>query len=190
MGTEREDLESVIRLLESLTASLSRAGPSEDLAHRWNELGQAYYQSSSPDTLGDARRASALECYLKALEIFSSRGNPKWWAAVHFNMGHAFCDMQRDRSANVERAIESYERALEVYKEKSSDFRYDWATAQYELGLAYDERRLGSKRENLLASIEHYREALKVFSRREFADEYACAQQNLAAALSDLANIP
>jgi tetratricopeptide (TPR) repeat protein len=185
-----EDVTLVIRFLEVQIAALVRQGPSDDLAHRWNELGSAYYDRGQTAAQGDADREKALQAFQRALEIFTRETNPKWWAAVHFNMGTALCDLQADRAASVDRAIECFRQTLDVYREQDPDSRYDWATSQYELGLAYGQRLLGSRRENLLTSIAHYQEALKVFNLQDFPDNYAMTQQNLAASFANFANVP
>lgn len=185
-----DDLSLVIRLLEMEVAALSARGPSDELADRCNELGDAYCKRSQPGDRGDADRDRAMQLFRRALENFTRESNPRWWAAVHFNMGTALCDMQRDRAQNIDRAIECFQETLDVYRAQDSPYRFDWATSQYELGLAYSERLLGSRRENLLTSIAHYQEALKVFNRQDFPDQYSSAQQNLGVSLTDLANIP
>lgn len=185
-----QDYDLVIRYLEGQVAALSRRGPSEELGHRLNELGQAWFERSRPGTAGDSDRKRAVEHFRKALENFGRSSNPKWWAAVHYNMGNALADMQEDRAASQEKAIECYNKTFEVYREQDPELRFDWATAHYELGLAFSQRLRGSRRENLSRSIEHYQTALRVFTLREYPDQYRCTQQNLASTLSDLADVP
>lgn len=188
MNSQEYDL--VIRFLESQIAELSRRGLSDNLGHRLNELGQAWYERSRPGADGDSDRTRALVCYRKALEVFHRSSHPKWWAAVHYNMGNTLADMQTDRAENLERAIACYRKALEVYRQEDPELRYDWATAHYELGLAFSHRIHGSRRENLSRSIEHYQTALKVFNRQEHPDQYRSTQQNLQSVLSAFADIP
>ena len=51
------------------------------------------------------------------------------------NLGIAYCDLPTgDRGENLRRAIACYEAALRVWTE--ADFPSDWATTQFNLGLA------------------------------------------------------
>ncbi|MUG91992.1 tetratricopeptide repeat protein [Scytonema sp. UIC 10036] len=65
-----------------------------------------------------------------------------------------------NKASNMEITITGYEVALTVYTQQA--FPYQWATTQYNLGVAYIDRIRGEQSENLERAIACYQEALKV----------------------------
>jgi CHAT domain-containing protein len=60
-----------------------------------------------------------------------------------------------------------------------------WAMTQNNLALAYSDRIRGDLAENLDLAIDHYNQALEVYTREAFPEKWAMTQNNLAAAYSD-----
>ncbi|KOP26269.1 hypothetical protein AMR41_11255, partial [Hapalosiphon sp. MRB220] len=76
-----------------------------------------------------------------------------------------------------ESAIAAYESALEVYTREA--FPQDWATTQNNLGIAYGDRILGERANNLESAIAAYESALEVRTREAFPQQWATTQNNL-----------
>jgi hypothetical protein len=77
---------------------------------------------------------------------------------------------------DVPRAITVSRAALELV-----DIRDEpelWGTLQSKLGTYLSTDLLGNREENLEQSIEHYEEALKVFTRQDFPERWARVQHN------------
>jgi CHAT domain-containing protein len=66
-----------------------------------------------------------------------------------------------------------------------SAFPQQWAMTQNNLGLAYRDRILGEKAENVEKAIAAYSAALEVYTRSAFPQDWAMTQNNLGAAYSD-----
>ena len=81
------------------------------------------------------------------------------------------------RANNLEIAITGYSLALEVYAKDT--FPEQWATTQYNLGLAYLYRIRGEKAENLERAITAYRAALEVRTKEAFPVDWAMTENNL-----------
>ena len=87
------------------------------------------------------------------------------------------------KANNMEIAITGYEIALTVYTR--SAFAENWATTQYNLGLAYGNRILGKRAENLESAITAFSAALEVRTRSAFPEDWAATQHNLGNAYLD-----
>ena len=61
-------------------------------------------------------------------------------------------------------------------------FPQNWATAQNNLGTAYQDRIRGSRAENLEAAIKAFEAALTVRTREAFPQDWAMTQNNLGIA--------
>ncbi len=93
-------------------------------------------------------------------------------------LGDAYSERRRgERAENLERAIECYEAALQVYTRQA--FPEDWAGTQNNLGAAYANRISGERAENLERALACYEAALQVFTRQAFPEDWARAQNNL-----------
>ncbi len=66
------------------------------------------------------------------------------------------------------------------------DFPEGYAHIQICLGTAYSDLPTGDKGENLIKSIEYYKNALQIYSEEKFPERYAMIQNNLGLAYSDL----
>nr|WP_246790163.1 CHAT domain-containing protein [Rhizobium leguminosarum] len=87
---------------------------------------------------------------------------------------------QGDSDDNVERAIRAYEAALEDLTPSSHPKQ--WAVAQGNLGVLYQDRRRGDRSENIERSIVAHEAALQVYTQIDHPTDWAGTQMNLAAA--------
>ena len=93
-----------------------------------------------------------------------------------------FCDAIREfslgkRASNLEIAIAGYEIALAVFTRQ--EYAEDWATIQYNLGIAYRDRIRGEKAENLERAIAALLASLEIYTREAFPEGWASSQNNL-----------
>jgi len=61
----------------------------------------------------------------------------------------------------------------------------DWAITKHNLGIAYSDRVLGNRAENIEAAIEAYKAVLTVWRREAFPQQWATIQNNLGVAYQD-----
>ncbi|MBP5974072.1 CHAT domain-containing protein, partial [Brasilonema sp. CT11] len=80
-------------------------------------------------------------------------------------------------------AIASYSAALSVRTRQA--FPQNWAMTQNNLGLAYSNRILGDKAQNIESAIASYSAALEVYTRQAFPQDWAGMQNNLGLAYRD-----
>jgi len=69
-----------------------------------------------------------------------------------------------ERAENLERGIQHYSQAIEVYTRQADPER--WALIQDNLGEAYRDRIRGDGAENLERAIRHFSQALEVYTRQ------------------------
>src|SRR5829696_2422646 len=113
-----------------------------------------------------------------ALELVSQNSEPQLWAWVQFQFGTSFGQAPGgDRSENLERAIEHYNRALLVYT--IQDFPEQWAAIQNNLASAYANRIRGDRSENLERAIEYCFRALQLYTIQDSPEQWATAHNNL-----------
>jgi tetratricopeptide (TPR) repeat protein len=85
--------------------------------------------------------------------------------------------------SQYEEAIASNEKILQIYTRQN--FPEDWAMTVNNLAIAYSERTLGKKAENLEHAINYYHQALQVYTRDAFPQPWAITQNNLGNAYSE-----
>ncbi len=164
-------------LLEAVAQAPTELMP-DDVGH------QAY------DTLVRATRHHNVQdavstIILYTLLLSTSEGDPVNWAGTQNNLGVAYDDLPGgDREANLRRAIECYEAALQVYTREA--FPVQWAMAQNNLGVAYRQLPGGDREANLRRAIECYEAALQVRTREAFPAYWAGTQNNLGIAYGQL----
>ncbi|MEO0538199.1 MAG: hypothetical protein AAF215_30605, partial [Cyanobacteria bacterium P01_A01_bin.123] len=96
----------------------------------------------------------------------------------------AYSDRIRgDRAENLEKAIATYELALQVRTREA--FPADWAATQNNLRSAYSYRIRGDRAENLEKAIAAYELALQVRTREAFPADWAMTHNNLGNAYRD-----
>jgi tetratricopeptide (TPR) repeat protein len=137
--------------------------------------------------LGDiaVHRTRAIEIYEKMLA--SQPAGSVDWAKVHNNLGNALLTQPSgSRSANLTRAINSYNAALTVFS-KDVEPQY-WGMTQNNLGLALANTPSGDKHANLRASIVAFQNALSVRTLGRHPNEWAMTQNNLGNSYTRLAS--
>jgi tetratricopeptide (TPR) repeat protein len=94
-------------------------------------------------------------------------------------------DQERDgriKTGEIEEALQLYGAIL-----NNLSFAQDpriWANAQLGIALAYDERRIGDREDNLQKAIHHYEESLKFFTRQRYPNNWGEIKMAVAAAYS------
>jgi CHAT domain-containing protein len=120
-----------------------------------------------------------IELLQHASSLIHYQSNPELWAAIQLELGNSFSQTpERDRDENIERAIEHYNRAAEMYTHL--DLKFKLAETQFFLAIAYENRIKGDKADNIEKSIEYYRQALKVTNYQNSPMNWASIQYNLA----------
>nr|MCU0551580.1 CHAT domain-containing protein [Leptolyngbya sp. Prado105] len=82
-----------------------------------------------------------------------------------------------ERADNLERAITTYEQALQVRTRDA--FPEDWAVTQNNLAIAYADRIRGERADNLEQAITSYEQALQVYIRDAFPNDCRRTARNL-----------
>ncbi|MCO5382624.1 MAG: CHAT domain-containing protein [Methanosarcina barkeri] len=119
-----------------------------------------------------------------ALSLTQRQSNPELGATLQVELGNSFhLNSQGNRADNIEKAIEHYNQALEVYT--PHDFPVQWAGTRNNLANAYSDRIKGDKAENIENAIEYFNQALEVRTHQDFPVQWAKTQNNLALAYSD-----
>jgi hypothetical protein len=105
------------------------------------------------------------------------------WYWFKLNLAQALTRAESTRQArNVEEAIAIYHEILKEVPPKEQGFR--WAHTHRCLGFAYDLRSSGSKVENLEKMIEHMSQALSVFTKEAYPEDWAITNAAIAVGYS------
>jgi hypothetical protein len=119
-----------------------------------------------------------VELCLRALALVERAHDPASWAWLQVNLANnLILDPSGGRADNLERAIEHYGLALQVYTREA--FPEHWARAQGSLGNLYSNRIRGERADNLEKAIACYGLVLEVYTREAFPELWATAQGNL-----------
>ncbi len=109
--------------------------------------------------------------------MFTQEDYPEQWAAMQLDLALLYA-----RAPIVvldeDRTVEHLQAALQVFSKRR--FPHDWALIQYDLGLHLQQRQ-----SNLVEAIAAYREALTVFVREEFPENWQNTTMMLARACFD-----
>lgn len=123
----------------------------------------------------------AINCYEKALEVFTQQVNPLQWGYCHYNLGNAYNERnQGDPAENQEKAVKHYRDSLLVRTYKN--YPLDWAVTQMNLGNAYLDSIFGDRKNNIKLAIEAYQEALRIYTPKDLPEDWARIQYNLGRA--------
>lgn len=107
------------------------------------------------------------------------------WAATQGNIGNAWQFMPNgDLEDNLNRAINAYQAALEVFTKASHPV--DWATTQSNLGTAWARMPTGNLASNLQRAFDAYNAAMSVKTNISHPVDWAGIQNNLGLAWADL----
>ncbi|MCC3486515.1 CHAT domain-containing tetratricopeptide repeat protein [Microcoleus sp. PH2017_14_LAR_D_A] len=152
------------------------------------ELNLPQAESDTLLELGDIYRDLGLwkrvfDLYEQSLAIARSFKDRPREAAALGRLGNLYQQYPLgDRANNLEGAIASYTRALEVYTREA--FPEKWAMTLNNLANAYCDRIRSSRADNLEQAIEFYYVALTVYTLENFPEKWAMTQSNLAISYS------
>jgi tetratricopeptide (TPR) repeat protein len=152
-------------------------------ARVWAALGDTYWISSGRSR---ARLLTSLDCLERAARIFRELGRFDDWAREQFNIANAWCEMpEGEFPGKWEKAIEHYERALEVRTRQKDPERYA-ATVQ-NLGTACRELKTGDPATHSRRAVDCYHQALRALRGRGSHRKLADLHHNLGNAYLNLA---
>ena len=147
------------------------------------KLGRAIEQRIAVLRMARANREhdleAGLEDLLRASTLMRREDDPEQWARLQHNLGETY----RLRAAasgsapEMERAIEYFERALEVFT--ATAYPVDFGLAANSLGAAYLERSDGERSENIERAVGLLDAALAVRPREKYPDYWAKTHVNL-----------
>jgi tetratricopeptide (TPR) repeat protein len=124
-----------------------------------------------------------IELAEQAVQLASRESVPLYWTRLHAQISKYLLENPHgDRAANVERAIECFERALTVYLREEDEARI---IVQVDLGAAYAQRICGERAENLEKAILTFEDALSAADPSVFPKQWAAIQHNLGAAYAE-----
>ncbi len=208
VGERQDHLEKAITCFEAALQVYTRDVFPEDWATIQHHLGIAYHDrilGERQDNLGHS-----IACYEDALQIRTREASPEDWAATQNNLGISYLkqaiacqeisldvhsrsafsedyslsqqssDDSQERQPYLEKSIVCNEAALQFFTLDTSPKQ--WASLQYNLGIAYQNRIAGDQCDNLERSIACYEAALQVYTPETFSDEWADTQNNLGTA--------
>lgn len=120
----------------------------------------------------------AIDCFHKALQVYTKNRFPEKWADVHINLGSMYRRrLSGDYSDNLELSINCYLQALTVYtKQTKSDA---WAIIHNNLVNTYLDRINGSKKENIELAIKSAELALEIRTLDKDPIGWSMTQNNL-----------
>ena len=133
----------------------------------------------------------SIEAYEEIISAVDKEKYPLKWARTHMALGYVYAfraesDRHADRTEEEiceyrEKSIFNYKQALSVYTKVG--YPLDWAALKAEIGLGYVRRMAGwqnmprieiikKRRQYFLQAIALYQEALDVFTKEEFFEEW------------------
>lgn len=140
---------------------------------------------------GRARFADAIQCYHRALHVFTREAHPREYAILHNNLAVAYLSIplsdERGRMREA-LAVQSFEEVLKVVN--LVDHPSEYAMIQNNLGNALQYAASGHPLDNNLRALAAYDEALKVRNPRDTPLEYANTISNMANVLRNLPQDP
>jgi tetratricopeptide (TPR) repeat protein len=180
-----EKAQNIEMALASYTVALSvytREAFPEKWAQTQNNLANAYINRIRGEKAQNIEMA--LASYTAALEVRTRDAFPQDWAQTQNNLAMAYSNRIRgEKAQNIEMALASYTAALSVYTRDA--FPKKWARTKNNLGEAY-RKRIRAERaenieiENIEMAIRCYKDAVEVFTREAFPEDWAMTQNNLA----------
>ncbi|NEP43555.1 MAG: tetratricopeptide repeat protein, partial [Okeania sp. SIO2H7] len=126
----------------------------------------------------------AIECYQKSLIVYKQDTSSIEYAMANMSLGMAYHKRSilghSGSAEDIEQSIEYHKKALEVYKDPSKDPE-KLARLQFNLGVAYSDRRQGNYAENLELGINYLNQSLTVYTKEAYPDKWALAHMTLGA---------
>ena len=164
------DLDGALRLYYESLALKEQIGDVYGKSATLHNMAQIFV------TRGDLDRA--LQLYQESLALEEQLGDVYGKSATLNNMAQIFVTR-----GDLDRALQLYQESLAL-KEQLGDV-YGMATTQNNLAAAYAQRIRGDRAENIEQAIFHYQQALEVYTRQAYPEQWATTQNNLANAYSD-----
>ncbi len=177
-GDTTQYLEEAQQELSEVINELALSGIAEELAEAQMNLG-LIAQSLFP--FGKARITEAIECYQKALKVFTKEVHPAEYSILHNNLATAFLSIPAsDERAKIREAlaVQSFESALEIVT--IEDHPSEFAMLQNNLGNALQYVSSNHALENNLRALEAYDQALRVRTEKTTPLLYATTIANKA----------
>ncbi len=179
----REALETA---LNDDAAKISRDREPLVWAAKQNDLGNILA------ALGQQRRdvaslERAIQCFVKALEVFTRESAPQQWAATQYNLATANQTLGRlsEATAPLKIAVDAYTEALQVWTKEQSP--QDWMLTLHQLGatLYTFGRQLKGNRQ-FQKSVVAWKNALTALNADDYALELVATHNNRGVTLHHL----
>src|SRR5262249_34940259 len=127
----------------------------------------------------DSDAPRRVDLCLSALALVDRTRQADLWAALHSTVGTSLGKSPlNSRVDNLERAIQHYNQALEVFSLHL--YPVQWAETHSNLAGIYSERIVEARSANLEQAIQHCTHALHVFTQEAHPDQWASVQNTLA----------
>jgi len=179
----REALEAT---LDEESARISRdrepliwAAKQNDLGNLLAALGQQRHDVASLER--------AIQCFGKALEVFSQESTPQQWAATQYNLATASQTLGRltEATAPLKAAVDAYTHALEVWTREASP--QDWMLTLHQLGVTLYTFGLQLKgNRQFQKSVVAFKNALTALNADDYALELTATHNNRGVTLHHL----
>ncbi|MBU0621742.1 MAG: tetratricopeptide repeat protein [Gammaproteobacteria bacterium] len=179
----REALEAA---LNDDAAKISRDREPQDWAAKQNDLGNILA------ALGQQRRdvaslERAIQCFGKALEVFTRESAPQQWAATQYNLATANQTLgrQSEATAPLKTAVDAYTEALQVWTREQSP--QDWMLTLHQLGATlytFGKQLKGNRQ--FQKSVVAYKNALATLNADDYALELVATHNNRGVTLHNL----
>jgi tetratricopeptide (TPR) repeat protein len=167
-------------------AKISRAAAPAEWAAKQNDLGNILA------ALGQQRRDTAsleraIQCFGKALEVFTRESAPQQWAATQYNLATANQTLGRlsEATAPLKIAVDAYTEALQVWTREQSP--QDWMLTLHQLGATLHSfgKQLKGNRQ-FQKSVVAYKNALAALDADNYALELTATHNNRGVTLHHL----
>ncbi len=151
-----------------------------------DNLGAVYLTRKDGDETENTQRAIA--CFESALGVLTEEAYPLDWARIQHTLGEAHLRLTTgDRTEHLKAALTTYQSSLRVYTEHLCPL--EWARAHHNLGVVHHQLPSVDRAENLKAAIGCYQASLRVYTQDRQPELRALAQEHLASASRELADI-
>ncbi len=147
-------------------------------------LGIVYHDMSNG---GRGALLEAVNCYQKALAVFTREGHPEPYALAQSNLALAYLSMPMQEAGDQLRmaiAVQSLREALKVYTRETHPDQ--WASAQLNLANAYQYLPSAHPQDNLAEAVQLYEEVLEARDRNSDPLGFARVLANQGNALAHL----
>lgn len=176
-GSRKDHSETALGAYRAALRVFASASLMEPWATVQIDIGNTLRERHSGDR--NENNELAIEALTAAFTVLNREEHPINWGLGKLALGQCFLERDvGDRAASFERAIMTLQEAVDVLPPGTIEA----CTAHHRLGLAYQRRKAGDRRENLLASIQHYEQGIESLP----LEERRSAEENLDAARQEL----